>query len=360
MKLIERSLVGIITLLIIGGCISPELRTTKIAINERDWNRAMNSADAELVRMPGSVEALFLKGFIYEKMNDWKNMSFWYDSCLRVSPQYKSQIADNRRKLVSRYYTKSIAAYDSSRFEEALTEIDTAIIVDPHDMRLYQQAAATAFYAKHSERASSFALKAIDMETADKRDLTVREVLLIIANEKKDYDGIIKWARELMGMVDPKTDTTKTYQRSLDAMLIAYEAQKNFDAAQKAIEDAIVFFPESKELKHNLALIHLRRADSDNARADSSVAKAEIRAAKEIFKAVLVIDANDLDANLSLGTILVNEDKWTEGIPYLERVRAQDPTNLIAVTNLMAAYYNSGNEKKGDEMKKELDKLKGQ
>ncbi len=345
MKTLRLSITLVIAIFLIAGCISPEMRTARIAINETDWERALSALDAELARTSGSAEAFYLKGHCYEKLSDWERMSLYYDSSLTVSNQFETKIHDSRLRLVSRYYNRSSAAYDSSRFEQALVELDTAIIIDPHDPLLYRQAAITAYYGDLFDVAAGYAMKSIELEKDGEKNLSVREVMLAISRSREEHNETIRWAQELMSEIDP-TEDIDSYLRAYDALVAAYMSLGENDKAQEVTKEAINLFPDQIELKMNLALLMIKRKNYD--------------AASGIYYEVLAMDQDNFDANLNIGTILVNEDRWEEAIPYLERAHRTDPQNLITVQNLMAAYYNSEQYEKGEEMKNKLDALTGE
>jgi len=154
------SLLGILSALVMAGCISPELRTARISINEKDWNRAIRSLDSEIARDSVSAEAYFLKGLCYEQLNDWQKMSESYSKSLEISDQFADRIKQSRRMIYARYVNRGVAALDSAAWEKkkaeigddeealaaadrerhatALANVDTAIMVDPGNIDLYR------------------------------------------------------------------------------------------------------------------------------------------------------------------------------------------------------------------------------
>jgi len=346
---------------LLAGCISPELRTARIAVNEQDWNRAINSLEAEIARMPKSAEAYYLKGYCYENLGDWANMTQAYDRSLAVSGQFDGKIKESRTKLLARYFGRAEAAYDSAQtlekagetptdkikafYHTALTNLDTGLVIAPNDIRLFRQGAVMGYYGKTYDRAVEFASRAVEMEAPGDKELSVREVLVAVYGYKNDNESVIRWAKELMSAVDPNTET-ETYLRAFDALVAAYMNLKQPEKAEETTAEAIKLFPERTDIKMNLAILMIQRE--------------QIPQAKEIFQQILAQAPDHFEANLNLGTILVNEDKWAEAVPYLEKAQQQQPDNRIAVQNLMAAYYNSGQDKKGAEMKKKMDALSGE
>jgi len=345
------------------GCISPELRTARIAMNERDYDRAMRSADAELTRMPGSAEPMYLKGQIYELRGDWQNMTIWYDSCLSVSKQFERPIKQSKERISRRYIAQAYYTFKDTAWARefpsapdsilmprrdslaviALAHLDTAAIVADTMLIIYEQGTLMAYEAVRYDDAIVWAQRAIAREAKGRKDITSREILVIAYQSKKDYPNVIKWAHDLMGIADPANDSTNIYLKALDALIEAQEATQDYEGALKSLDDAVKRFPDRNDIKMNIALFFLKIKKFEQA--------------KSVYYDVLKTDPKNFDANLNVGTLLANEEKWKECIPYLLKVLDIDAKNRIALTNLMASYYNDGQTAKGAEMQKRLEAL---
>jgi len=365
MKPFSTALIGSLVLAFLTGCISPELRTARIAMNERDYDRAMASADAELARIPGSPEPLYIKGHIYEIRGEWVEMAFWYDSCAKSSDKFTSTISAARNRLAKRfiaraYYTFSDTAWTKAHPEPdenilaarkdslggvALAYLDTAAIIECSMNIIYEQGCLIAYESKRFDDAIAWSQRVIAREKPGTPDLTAREIMVIAYQEKKDYPKIIHWAQELMSVADPETDTTNSYLKALDAIVQAQEETGDYEGASQSLKTALAKFPGRNDIKMNIALFELKMKKYDRA--------------QEIYRDVLQSDPNNFDANLNLGTLLANAEKWQECIPFLLKALEQSPKNRTALTNLMAAYYNGGQEEKGFEIKKRLEAVSG-
>lgn len=333
-------IVTLIVLVVILGCISPELRTTRIAINEEDWNRALKSAESELIRNPSSAEAFYWKGYVYEKLGDYPNMSEAFEKCLEISPQFAEKIKNLRLRLITRYDKRYVEAYNNEEWDVSLAALDTAIIIDPGFLELYKRAVMTAYYGGHYDRAIQYALTTIEREEGGEKNISVRRIMMIIYQEQENHEQTIHWAKELITLVDPSDDEDEVYITSIGAMVGAYEALGDHKASEEVIEKAIQTFPEDVDLKMNLAYFMIDRED--------------FQGASEIYQAVIVLDPDNLLANLNLGKIMFNQKKFSETIRYLEKVLEVDENNTEAMSVLASAYFNSDMDSKGQEMLKRL------
>lgn len=342
MKTTILTLIAIIFVATVAGCISPDLRTARIAMNEKAWDRAMTALEKELQAKPNNAEALWRFGRCYEQLRNWQNMSNYYDKSLQVSEMFKQRIEDSRLVLVREYLLKSDAKSKADDFNLALTYSDTALIIDPHNIELYRNAAVVAFNGEMLDIAMQHATRAIDMESEGDKDINVRKILLAVNSKQKNSEESLKWARDLMSLVNPHEEQN-TYMSALDAIVEAYEGMNESAKAEEMILKAIEFFPENVDLKMNLAVLKIHAEDLDGA--------------AEVYLKVIALDPDNFDANLNLGTILLKNKKWLEAIPYLENTHKQNPENLAAMTNLIKAYYESGQEDKGKEMVKKLEAL---
>ncbi len=325
---------------VIIGCLSPELRTTRIAVNEKDWNRALRSADMEIARNPASAEAYYWKGYIYEKLGDYPKMSEEFDKSLEVSSQFSDKIKEVRLRLLAKYDKKYIEAYNNKEWETALMALDTAIIIDPGFSELYKRAMMVAYYGELYDRAVHFAKIAIEREKDGKKDIPIRRALLVIAQEQGNHEQTIQWAKELMTLVDPGDDKDEIYITSIGAMVGAYEAMGDHEASEKVIADAIKTFPKDVELKMNLAYFMIEKEDFEGA--------------ANIYREILALDPGNVIANLNLGKIRFNQKEYSETIKLLEKVLQFEKNNTEAMKILASAYFNTEQDAKGHEMVKKL------
>ncbi len=366
-KSLKLLLLIFISALVAAGCISPELRTARIAINEKDWNRALKALDSEVVRDPQNAEAYYLKGFCYEKLSDWVNLSASYDKSLELSDQFRDQIEQNRLKLYARFVNRGVAALDSAdwakrkaeigddedalaaadreRHAEALANIDTAIIVDPKNIDVYARAAYWAYDGKFYDVALDYSNKVIELEKPEEPEISMREIQMFIHRDRGNSEETVKWAQELMELIDLTKEDTNSYLRAIDILLEAADTLKNDDLAMDVTQKALERLPDNMVLKKNLAVMFARKGEYDQA--------------KKIYEEVLGRDPDDYNANMAIGVILYNNQRWSEAIPYLEKVYNQDPDNEKIIRMLMGSYFNNDQLDKGGEMQKKLKEFEG-
>lgn len=356
MKFTRSLSAGLALLFTIAGCISPELRTARIAVNERDWDRALNAINAELARSGPAAEPMFLKGMIYEQqasmmgdsipvlLSQYKTMSMYYDSSQALSNLFDDRINESRDRLFRKFLKRSASAADTANWDAALGNVDIAIIIAPNVRVLYQHAAVTAYNAEKFELAIKYANAEVEREVTDSTDLTVREVLVASYSRLKDNANMLKWGNDLLKRCDPVTDSA-TYLRTHDVLLSVFEETKNYDAAIAIINDAIKLYPGRITMLMNKALFMIKKEDYQGAGA--------------IYREVIKLQPDNFEALLNLGTILVTDSKWQEAIPHLKRAHELEPTNTNALRNLMAAYYNTDQDKLGKEIRDKLDALSG-
>lgn len=355
MKFTKSLLTVIILTIFIAGCISPELRTARIAVNERDWDRALKAIDLELGRTGPTAEPLFLKGLIYEQkaqlaekdssaslLDLYTQMSAYYDSSLALSNLFADKINESRDRLFRKFLKRSADAADTSNWDASLANVDISITIAPDRRVLYQHAAVTAYNAERYDKAIGYALREVYKEHADSADITTREVLIASYSNKKDNANTLKWGKDLLSRCDPVADSA-AYLRTHDLLLSVYEETNNHDAAIALIDEANKHFSNHSVMLMNKALFLIKKEDFQNA--------------AKIYREVLAIDPENFDANLNLGTILVTDKMWKESIPYLKKAHETDGKNLVAIKNLMAAYYNTEQVKLGNEIRAKLDAI---
>ncbi len=350
MKLLKLSVVILTVAFMNWGCISPDLRSARIAMNEKDWDRAKVNLEKELNINPNNAEALYRMGLCFENYQDWATMSEYYDKSLAVSPQFESQIERSRLILVSRFM-KDVETLDKAgKTDEALANINTAIVINPHEIILHQNGAIIAFNGEMYNEAINYAMNAIKIEetlmakgeTEGLPDIYVRQVLLEANNMLGEEEEAMKWAQDLMSLIDPKVER-ETYLRALDEVLSAYEKVKNYEKGIQFVTEAIELFPEIIELRKNLAVLYNGIDNNEKV--------------KEIYIEILEITPDDFDVCRWLGYILLNEKNYVEAIPILEKAHSLNPKTKDVIQYLMKAYFETEQEDKAQEMVTKLKAL---
>jgi tetratricopeptide (TPR) repeat protein len=342
------------------GCLSPEMRSAKIALNEKEYDRAIENLEREIQRMPGNAEVWFLKGYSYEKLNDWINMSESYVQSKEISDQFQEEIDFSISKLVSRYYKRSMMYFDSSNWDTALIYLDTAIIIDEGNYRTYRLAAITAYRGEMDENAINFCIAAIEREpsiaearaemeeneniTSPDYNMESRRVLIDTYNKNKDWDKVIEWSDKIMDRVEETDGDPNDYLSAHDAIISAYEALEQNEKAEQVILKAMEKFPDNLQLRLNLATYKTHRED--------------YQGAIEVLKGVLLINPDNVYANFTIGTIYMMGKNYKEAINYLAKVIAEEAENVLALQYLFSAYYHTDQNEKGSEIKKRWEKVK--
>lgn len=333
----------LVTALLFWGCISPDLRSARIAMNETDWKRAMANLESELAVNPENPEALWRLGLCYEMQEDWAMMSKYYDMSLSKSEMFKDKIEQSRMRLIARY----INNLDSLETDQALANLDIATVIDPGEIILYQNGAIIAYNDQKFERAITYANKAISIEAdmiakgegENLPDIPVRQVLLEANTQLGNKKEAMKLAHELMQLIDPQSERD-TYLRSLDAVVTAYEEMKDYQVAIEYVAMAVDLFPEIVDLKKNLAILYDRAGQADMA--------------KKTYKAVLAQNPDDYNVCTWYGSMLLEEESYAEAIPYFETAHRLKPEDVGIIRNLMFLYFETGDDSKGQVMVEKL------
>ncbi len=326
----------------IAGCLpNPLLESGKIAIKERDYERALRNLDSLVALDPNNPEAWFLKGFAHEKLGQIIDMADAYHKSLSLSDAFKAPIDRSAEMFVNRYLARFDTAFDASDWTLAMTLVDSAIIINPSDPVLYHQAAVAALDAKEYDRSLNYALESIKREAPDAKNVRLRSLILRVYTEKNDTDKTIEGAKELMNSVDVNSEDRDLYLQGLDALVSVYEGREMHEQASEVIAAALQKFPDNMLLKQNLAALLLRRHKDEEALV--------------IYREILANDPDNVFANRAVGISLVKLEKYEEGIPYLLKVLEKEPNDQRAMQFLAGAYFNTGQDAKGREYQKRLE-----
>jgi cytochrome c-type biogenesis protein CcmH/NrfG len=306
-------------------CGSAELTTAKLAMQQKQWEKAEESLVKELAKNQQNEEAWYLLGQVRLEMKNYQGMNEAYSKALALSDDHKKEIGNNRLAIWANLYNDGIAAYNKGRdnpsnFDKAIQSFETAILLIPDSITTYY-VLALAHYAK--------------------KDYDGAEPNLKTALAKKPDNAE---AADLLGQIHVVRATKKTLTKdTLGATAEYVEAAAAFEKAYKAD-------PQNSEYIFSLIEAYDKADQSDKAMA--------------LTRDAVASDPNNRTYRYAYGVFLLKQDKFEEGIEQFGRVVNPAPDSIDglymdATYNLGVSYLNWGVAlKKESDMKAEADREK--
>jgi len=299
-------------------CGSAELTTARLAMQQKQWQKAEESFLKELQKNENNEEAWFLLGQVRLELKKYPEMNEAYGRALAISGIHASDIARTRIAIWAELYNQGINEYnrgreDSTAYAVAINAFTIAIALNPDSASTYY-VTALAYYAKN--------------------DLNKAETLLKTAMEKKPVyvDAARLQGRIHMLRAQQKKDAkdgpgaTAEYTKAAAALEMVYKAEP-------ANADNIAMLIEAYELAN------------------------EVDKAMTLTRDAVASDPKNPIFRFAYGVFLLKRDKFEESIEQFTKALEIQPENPDAIYNLGVAYLNWGvamkeaDTKRGESMK---------
>jgi tetratricopeptide (TPR) repeat protein len=306
-------------------CGSAELTTAKLAMQQKQWEKAEESLTKELAKNQQNEEAWFLLGQVRLEMKKYRGMNDAYAKALALSDEHGKEIGNNRLAIWANLYNDGIVSYnkgkdDPSNYDKAIESFGTAISLVPDSVSTYYVLALAHHANKDYDNAES------NLKTA--------------LAEKPDYGE----AADLLGQIHVARATKKTLAKDTVGAKVEYEK------AAAAFEKAYKSDPQKSEYIFSLIEAYDKAEQSDKAMA--------------LTRDAVASDPNNRTYRYAYGVFLLKQDEFEEGIGQFDKVGRPAPDSVDALYidatyNLGVSYLNWGVAmKKESDMKAEADRKK--
>jgi tetratricopeptide (TPR) repeat protein len=346
-------------------CASTELTSAKLYIQQKNWDKAIETLNAEVAKNPKSDEGYYLLGTVYSELENVDKMIEAFNNSLSISNKYEKQIEEYKAYQWGNNFNRGVNLYqrgnkttdeDSSKmyFDMAIDAYKKAIMLEPDSSDTYRSLAFVYLTTGRNEESIEPLKKIIELEQAE---------------EGYQYLGELYYALGTNHMNDFKFD--KNPQDSIKAM-------DYFDKSIETVEEGLTRYPENSDLlntKFN-AYIAVGRMEEASNSAKALVEKepenkfhhynyayvllkmGEYQEAETHFLKAIEIDPEYDNAIYNLGVTYVTwgtamnkeaeakgvmseeyKQKYQASLKYLEKVVQKDPSN-IAVWELLGKVYS--------------------
>lgn len=357
-------------------CSSTELTSAKLYIQQKNYDKALESLLKEVEKNPSSDEGYYYLGVVYGEKENYDKMLESYDKSLEISKKYAQNISDSKKYYWANLFNRGVAFYqrginaddpDSNKvyFDKSIYAFKYAIKIQPDSSDTYKNLAfvymssgeydeaigplkeiikreqeldgyrflGEIYYNKGMMAQSQDSMKAVGyfnqavevLEEGRKYHPGDSELLLVLSNS---YIG----ANKIDVAIDAfkagviQEPENKYYRYNYGVLLLGAE---NFEEAEEQFLKAIEIDPEYQNAIYNLAVTYVRWGTHINKEAEE---KGETNPEyKEKYKAALpylkkVVEAKEDDAAMweLLGrvyTILDMEEEATKAFNKADELR---------------------------------------
>ncbi|GAB1347847.1 hypothetical protein MASR1M107_00580 [Ignavibacteriales bacterium] len=331
MKRINILLSGMILLgLAFSGyqCSSAEMSSAKLYIQQKNWDKAVESLDKEIAKNPKSDEGYYLLGLVKKEKEDVNGMIANFKKSLEISPKFKNEINALMQATWAESFNAGVNNYNKAAqskskdttamfLDKALEKFNTAITLEPDSIEAYKIVSMIYLNKGETEKAIPVLQTIIDKQGSNFAYAQLAEIYV-----KKG---------------EAKSTTYKANKNVADSVA----AHDNFLTALDIAKKGLNKHPGDQTLLATLASVYgyLNQAEEGAALFESEVKK----------------DPKNKLSRLYYGIFLTNIQNYTASVVEFAEVIKIDPNFFEAYYYEAFAYYNWGLTilKKADQMKED-------
>ena len=325
-------------LLFMAGCVSEELRSARLYIQQESWANAEEYLLKASKVEPENPEIPFLLGHeIYSREQEWSKMNETFDKALSLGPDIQMTI-NNRTAKVSdmvqaareqhwvTIYNQGVGFFnearkvggtDSPELQNAIKAFRTATNVDPNNGAAYGILANCLFAAGDLdgalEAASTGAIKDPDNFDAN---MAAGKMYLTA----KDYESALIYYRKAVNL-----DPTDSMARRQLAQTYYDVGDKEMSLGTYEVAIANETDPDIKaDLHYNLGVLNMQLED--------------FQAAEDNFSMAYDLNPDDIDALRGIAQTFETAEEWSRAEYYYRRlidIESENPQHYRAMARVL-------------------------
>lgn len=333
-------------------CGSAEMTTARLAIQQKQYEKAEESLLKEVTKSANNEEAWFLLGQVRHELKKFPEMNEAFTKALAISQEHAADIQRYRLAVWGEHYNKGIEHYnkgteDSTNYDAAIDDFSLAARILPDSASTYY-VMALAYLAKNDDPS---AIK--QLETAIQRKPNYLEaarqlgrVHLRLANDKLgrgDSVGAAASFAEAERAFQNAHDIDPGDVENLFGLVEVYELSGKNDEALKVTREALENNPNDKLFLYAYGVFLLKQGNYEE-----SIAQ---------FKKVLDMDPENVDANYNCGVAYLNwgvalKAEWEKKSEEAARTKKQIKEDLTYKERFRSAvpYLEKSAESRADDI----------
>lgn len=321
-------------------CSSPEMTTAKIAINNKDWEKAQTYLDKEIAKNPSNGEAWFYLAQVKQANNNVKGAA---DALLEadkyvVDPKLKDQIVNFKSVLWVQCYNngiealnQGIGANNKKLYETAALLFKTGSTLKPEMSDFYQLLGTT--YDAAGDTANTIQYYTKYTEALAPELNLAKEKKVYLAMERKDALNILGSPATSKGhRFNPKSDSLIIdFVKSGDKEIYLYSSDKqrdlNFKLTGWRVNPPKSWMQSEKEQPQQFSV------SAFSTMAQIYYSKKQYDKAVNSVMNILAFEPTNSDANNFIVSVYEEQGKKDEAYSYISNLVKADPKNKFYRTS---------------------------
>lgn len=302
-------------------CSSTEMTSAKLYIQQKNYDKAIESINKEIQKNPNSDEGYYFLGTIYHEKQNYKEMANAFNKSLAISNRFAGDISKFRKDayatMVNRGATAYKNAYNASQgnkpqdsikgyLEKAAFNFNEALTIQPDSVVLYKNLLLVHSLLNDVEKLEDQAKEYFKKEKTSTSYQFYGSVLY--AKAKKELD---------------KFKETKNPYDSVAAM-------NTYNEIIPVLKEGFFKYPDNAEILSSLSSSY-----SDANRLSEAVS---------VFEESVKQNPKNEKYRFNYGTLLLNSNKYEEAIKQFEEALKINESYPNAIYNLAVAYVKWGTQ----------------
>ena len=296
-------------------CASTELTSAKLYISQNNWEKALETLQAEVQKNPKSDEGYYLMGTVYSELEQTNEMIDAFDKSLAISNKFEPKINEYRAFEWANNYNRGVSLFqrgnkttdeDSSKmyYDMAIEAYNNAVVLEPDSGVTYRNLAFVYLTTGKTLESVEPLKKLIELEKAE---------------EGYQYLGEVYYSLGLNKMSEFKNDGNKE-----DSIM----AMEYYNKGIMALEDGLKMYPENSEML--------------SASTSSYIGAGRINEAITSAKSLVEKEPDNAVYHYNYGVLLLNVEKYEQAEAELLKATKIDPEYENAIYNLGVTYVKWG------------------
>ena len=346
-------------------CSSTELTSAKLYIQQKNWDKAIETLNTEVTKNPKSDEGYFLLGTVYSEQDNIDKMMESFDKSLAISNKFQKNIEEYKAFQWANNFNRGVNLFqrgnkttdaDSSKmyYDMAIDAYNKAIILEPDSGETYRNLAFVLLTTGKTEESISPLKKLVELEQAEEGYQYLGEVYYTLGLNKmsdfkmgKNVQDSVKAMEYYNNSIAVLEEGTAKYPENADMIgtkFSAYIGANKMEDALSSAEDLVEKDPTNKFNRYNYGVVLLNTDKFPEAET-------------QLLEA-LKIDPEYENAIYNLGVTYVKwgtamskeaeqkgvmsddyKKKYEAALPYLEKVVEKDQSN-VAIWELLGKVYS--------------------
>jgi tetratricopeptide (TPR) repeat protein len=267
-------------------CSSTELTSARLYIQQKNYPKAIEVLEQEVVKNPNSAEGFYLLGYVYGEEGEIEKMIENFDKSLKVDKSFEANISDSKKFHWQDKFNKGVGLFnratkstseDTSKmfFDRSIKSFEDAILCQPDSVDTYKNLVFAYLNMGLEDEAIVPMKKIIEMSHSADSYAMLGEIYynrgIALMNSYIDTQNVedSTQAMEYYDTTIELLENGRKYHPEDSNMLMilsnAYVNADRLDEAMAAFEKGVESDPENKLYRYNYGVLLLGANEFDKA-----------------------------------------------------------------------------------------------